>query len=94
MRIPWWFYALLAVDPIVIGITGFILMKKIKRVVASLEGVARSAVGGAAETVRDEIVKLLPHRPTMSKEGRRAIGALGAFFGVPESDLKHLEKQD
>ena len=93
MNIPWWFYALLAIDPIVIGITGFILMKKIKRVVNSLQGVAEKAVGGAAETVRDELIKLLPQRPRMSEEGRRAMGVLGAFLGVSHDDLKHLEKQ-
>lgn len=94
MHIPWWFYALLAIDPIVIGITGFILMKKIRKVVESLQTVAESAVGGAAETVREEIIKLLPHRPTMSKEGRRAMGVLGALYGVSADDLKHLERED
>ena len=84
---------MLAIDPIVIGITGFILMKKIKRVVNSLQGVAEKAVGGAAETVRDEILKLIPQRPKMSDEGRRAMGVLGALIGISNDDLKHLEKR-
>lgn len=93
MHIPWYFYLFMVLDPIVIIVTGFILMRKIKKVVGSLEGIAREAVGSAAEDVGKEIQKMLPKRPELGDEGKKLLGALGSLAGFSPQELSPLHNR-
>lgn len=49
--VPWFFYLVMVLDPIVIITTGFVLMRRIRKVVANLETTANNAVANAATDV-------------------------------------------
>ena len=99
-HLPWFFYLVMVADPIIIITVTTISVLKFRKankhiqvLVASLEDVAREAVAGAAEDVRDEIVRLLPQRPNLSEPGRRGIVSLGALLGLSANELEQIDSR-
>ncbi len=84
-------------DSMVVMTTGYVLSRRIKAATKALEQAAHEAVAAAAGDVKNELLALLPQRPTLKsvvdKNGVRALSIFLAGFGVDTEPLQEMSER-